>query len=482
MTHDVTDQLLAYRDSVEAALAELDEQDDIIVDLHGARRSSGWYWLVAVAAALLMIVGIAVGQGVLGDDAGDVITNSRDSVPVDPVESIPADTAPTPSTPEVTNEPQLSKEDQPSAAVEWTSAVALTVPESGETQQTVIGDITWTLVEGDSTTQPVFVIFALDGYFYGLDPDPLAAWWRSPDGLTWSRGGWWHSPDGIVWAETSQGLKGHPGRIFEVGDETWATDVTASASSVGLIVWNGASFVPVDLSVSTTPDIAGVVAHRSDWQVVGFGSEIVIYSRTRYEPGGEVHDELLIGDADGFESMALPLPPGLFNWLYAVDDRLFAVNQSRRTRANGTLFLNRELWTSADARTWEQVELPIRTGEDINDDFSISSTDEGMFLIVPDQSNVNLKQVWRTTDGETWQTLEDRYGTAEFGLFRAGEPNSVIISADGIIWQEISIEPPPRGEYYANPHSNTIFFTGPFDPDGRSSLERSMWVGTVNDD
>ena len=45
LTHDVTDQLIAYRDSIEAALAGLDEHDDIAVDFDSSRHNAGWYWL-----------------------------------------------------------------------------------------------------------------------------------------------------------------------------------------------------------------------------------------------------------------------------------------------------------------------------------------------------------------------------------------------------------------------------------------------------
>lgn len=121
-----------------------------------------------------------------------------------------------------------------------TFAPPLAVPIDGETQQTIVGNITWTRVQGDITTVPPKPAFVFDGVFYGNrlgigDPSESASqpqWWTSSDGVGWEA---WDAPPAFA-------------SVTVAGDTLWAQfDRAGPPGGDNLQRWDGTSFVPVDL-------------------------------------------------------------------------------------------------------------------------------------------------------------------------------------------------------------------------------------------
>lgn len=113
---------------------------------------------------------------------------------------------------------------------------ALAAPVDGETQQSVVGNITWTRVDGDRATLPSEVGFELDDVFYGdglpSDPDdPQPNLFLSPDGVVWTA--WDDAPT------DADDLTVAAGTI-------WAT-FGARETQPSLSRWDGEGYVPVEL-------------------------------------------------------------------------------------------------------------------------------------------------------------------------------------------------------------------------------------------
>jgi hypothetical protein len=140
------------------------------------------------------------------EDAADVTDSAQTQV---------AATDPPATDPPATDPPATDPE---------TTVPRLNVPQPGETQETVIGDITWTLLEGDESTQPPGVSAVIDGVFYGLETNGQGTW-RSEDGIDWELTDL--TPNGII-------------GVFEIDGETWARRSTLEGQGLGR--WDGEQY------------------------------------------------------------------------------------------------------------------------------------------------------------------------------------------------------------------------------------------------
>lgn len=422
-----------------------------------ARGRTHWAWSAAAAAAVTAVV--VAGLVALSDDSG------------------PADEPTPPQTLEPGPEPSVAPNPSVppgSTALPTTTSVSdatgepvpeLSVPESGETQQTVIGDITWTLVEGDASSQPAHVHAEIDGDFFGVDND----------------GRTWQSSDGVTWELTDRRPEGILG-VFEYGGETWAR--TAGAQGQGLARWDGDRFVPVELPESGVPDAVGLQdVGRFPAEHVEFEGRLVVPITSRLEVpwsdivsqrvfpewdavtetirlrdpessdplpvavltaesvdgdpdrlefrdadtgelvttvellpdvdpdelrerlvlgAGLIYNELLIGDGDRFEMVGTPWHLAEAPRLAALDGRILAVVQFLRFEDGGFGAQDWELWTSTDARTWEPLELPAPFGSRIDNIDIVSDGSMALLTIVSSDGSAQRPETWSTHDGLSW--------------------------------------------------------------------------------
>jgi hypothetical protein len=432
--------------------------------------SDGRRWfLPAVAAAAVLVV------------VAGLVALSGDDTPSDAPSDAPAPPPSVDSLPEPTIEPKTSVAPEPTAvSTVSTSTVSvsndetsqetaeLAPPESGETQQqTIIGDIAWTLIEGDSSTQPPTVTQRIDGVFFGVEDDGSKTW-ESPDGITWELSD--RSPNGVV-------------GVFDFDGEKWAR--TSSADGQGLSRWDGTVFVPVELPKSLAPDVAGLadaggfpgnpgefgdglvipITRRlsipwtelfsrqvfAEWdavtetiRIVDPGSndplpfavlttEIVEGQTSRVEfrdaetgelvtsvevipgvdpddfltrlvtAGGFSYNELLIGDGDGFEAIEAPWRLADSARVATLEGRVLSVVQNLRFDDEGFGTPEWELWTSVDARTWTPLELPASFGAQIDNIDIVSDGSLALLTIVSSDESVQRPETWSTVDGSSWE-------------------------------------------------------------------------------
>lgn len=217
-------------------------------------------WLGAAACVVALIAGLVIIAG-FGDD--EIRQDDRPSI-------VPATvTAPTtPVTSTVDEAPTVAPE---TTSVPYESTVppgsgeppALPRPVSGETQRSIVGDITWTLLEGDASSVPRGPVIGVDGGYLGGIHDGRT--WRSSDGLEWELVDL--GSDGVA----DQSVFG----AFAFRGETWAQ------TNDGLARWDGETFVPVALPGSPFVDLDGLsYAGRIVGAPVVLGDELVVPATT----------------------------------------------------------------------------------------------------------------------------------------------------------------------------------------------------------
>lgn len=304
MSQDLLDRLAAYgthlRDEqVPIALSEVlgDERPAPPVHLDGdrqPRRARSRAVALLVGAAIVAAVSVGLSWLVRGTD--DIAPS--DSVPavvptIDGPEttvSIDSDvvvwetTATDTVASDVASEPTVSPTTGAAAArsVSDPSPVQLEpdlpIPESGATQPSIIGDITWTRVDGplsgseDVDAAQVSVEFVFDDAFYGSSQQfdgsvQTTSWWTSTDGVDWEPfenvpdqpgGVRLDAVDGAMWAETWK---------------RWPT----SGEDASLYRWDGATFVPVTQpGLGPAPGEGLVVRESTATVVAGLGGEWII--------------------------------------------------------------------------------------------------------------------------------------------------------------------------------------------------------------
>ncbi|MEM7142275.1 MAG: hypothetical protein AAF548_14725 [Actinomycetota bacterium] len=118
-----------------------------------ARRRRARTRIAAIATVVAVVVGLAL--------VGTSWNTASDIDPVDVPDGEPDSRA------DVTPSPDATTPNEPLVVAE----------------ETTVGEIVWTVLEGDRTSQPERPIDHLDGYFYGADRQ--GGLWRSADGVAW---------------------------------------------------------------------------------------------------------------------------------------------------------------------------------------------------------------------------------------------------------------------------------------------------------
>ncbi len=141
----------------------------------------------------------------------------------------------------------------------------------------MVGDITWTLIEGDASSVPQGPVIGVDGGYLGGVHDGRT--WRSSDGLEWELVDL--GDDGVA----DEPVYGE----FEFRGEAWAR------TNDGLARWDDETFVAVALPESPFVELDGLnTVRRSVGAPVVVGDELVIPVTTELETPWR---ELFTGDA-----------------------------------------------------------------------------------------------------------------------------------------------------------------------------------------
>ena len=428
-------------------------------------------------------------------------------------------------------------------------------PVSGQTRRSVVGDITWTLLEGDVSNVPVGPFIGVDGWYLG----------GVHDGRTW------RSSDGIEWELVDLGGDGVADEAvfdeFVFAGETWVR------MGIGLARWDGETFVPVALPESRfreldglrvsgrwvgTPAVLGdeivvpittslsvpwdelfVNGARAEW--VGDPQSIRIVDESQEEPlpvlavlsaefiDGEpgrfefrnVEDnefvttvgvppgvdpaeflprildgnyrEILIGDADGFETVEPPggwgVPANSTGNVAPIDGGVLGLARPGYWRSDGT---DRtadawELWTSSDARSWSRLDLPTPSGSQI-DIAELASDGSTAILTIYSQlpgGSTQDVESWATDDGRQWQkldfTLSNRSRQADFGWLASLDDYDIALSPDGRTWQQVRFDFPQSGGGGSFVVGRSIFVSRQQPPGATETGSSSLWVGRVAD-
>jgi hypothetical protein len=420
------------------------------------RRSLPWaIWLGSAASVTALAAGLLLLT--VGDDqtirTGGPSTTSKAPTTVDNGRAVSGGAPTGPTVPTDTIAPPSSFPGDPGG------------PVSGQIQRTVIGDITWTLLEGDASTLPTSVNTVIDGEFYARDGEIT---WRSSNGIDWEQVDL--APDGIL-------------GIFEIDGETWAR--RSSLDGQGLGRWNGEVFEPVDLPPSTAPVVDGLratpsfatspVALGEQWivpvatrigvpwdelypgaidpvwdavtgtiRVIDMDSnepvavleatlvegdparvdlrdtesgEVIVaatsppgfdpdeFFRIITERSGFSHHEFLIGDRDGFDAVASPQPLAESVDLATIGNTLLAtaVYSDTSLGADPAEYSQVvELWSSPDGRTWDRVEIPAPAGDRIDWIDIESDGSLALLSIVSGDENTQQAEWWSSVDGIDW--------------------------------------------------------------------------------
>lgn len=239
--------------------AEIERRASSAGDPASSRLRPG-IWLAAVACVVALIAGLVVlpGSGddeIRQDDRPSIVPGTTTTPTTPPTSTVDESATVTPESTTAPSESTVpSGSGQPSA---------LPRPISGQTQQSVVGDITWTLLEGDASSVPHVPVIGVDGAYLGGVHEGRT--WRSSDGLDWELvdlGG-----DGVA----DESVFGE----FEFRGETWAR------TNDGLARWDGETFVPVALPESPFVDLDGLsYGGRIVGAPVVLGDQLVIPATT----------------------------------------------------------------------------------------------------------------------------------------------------------------------------------------------------------
>lgn len=521
------------------------------------------------ASRLLLIAAVIVFT--IAGVVGLVALEARDEDPLQPVDTgvvtVPVTTStPTPTTgpPDALIPPESTEQSETETADPGSEQPpSLPRPVPGQTQRSVVGDITWTLIEGDASNVPQGPVIGVDGGYLGGVYDGRT--WRSSDGIEWELvdvGG-----DGVA----DESVYGE----FEFGGETWAQ------TNDGLARWDGETFVPVTLPESRFADLDGLGTVRRyvgapvvvgkelvvpvttelemPWRELFAGSDvravwagdpqsIRIVDMTREEdvavlsaafvdgepgrfefrdaennelvttveatPGvdpavllprivnGE-YREILIGDADGFEAVDPPggwgAPGGLDGGVVPIDGGVLAIarvgNQTQFGIDGGGLGPDDwELWTSTDARSWTQLDLPA-PARSLIDNVAMASDGSAVLLRIDFRVAGQLPRQtkwWSSVDGSRWEAIDTidlmasgLHGigmkSAEFGWLFGDAESEIALSADGRTWQAVRFDFPRSlggGTFVVD---RSIFVVPAPELEGTDDATYSMWVGRVAD-
>ena len=220
-------------------------------------------WLAAAACVFALGAGLVIlpssgDDDIRQDDLPSIVPGTTTTSTTPPTSTV--DISPT-ITPESTTAP--SERSVPPGSEQ---PPALPRPVSGQTQQSVVGDITWTLIEGDESSVPQGPVIGVDGGYLGGVYDGRT--WRSSDGLDWELVDL--GADGVA----DEAVFGE----FEFRGETWAR------TNDGLARWDGETFVPVALPESPFGGLDGLgTPGRLVGTPVVVGDELVIPVTTGFE-------------------------------------------------------------------------------------------------------------------------------------------------------------------------------------------------------
>jgi len=228
---------------------------------------------------------------------------------------------------------------------------------SGQPQQTVVGDITWTRLDG--TSLPTRVFAGVDGGFIGLGPlDNAGTVWRSADGIGWEE------------------LTGP-----SVPDEELFIDDTEELA-------------PADPPPSAAPYHEYVV----------FDGGLMALSLIFNESGEGLAGVELWTQADGadtWEPVEVPVPSGAQTDASHISSNgpqvLFSIVSSDSPGADDPQ--RYEAWSTTDGNTWELVDLGASDGLVY---WPPESTDFGWMAYEPD---ARPRGIAVSADGLTWQDV-----------------------------------------------------------------------------
>jgi hypothetical protein len=300
----------------------------------------------------------------------------------------------------------------------------------------VIGDRTrsTSFPSGSST----FVVggrwFEMDGVYYGCARCDLGEWLRSADGIEWTE----------ITARTSalppvtDALRI---AFYDLEDSLYVTSREAS-SEMRVLQWAEDGWVEVPVTLPTPPEGINLIAHtdhgfippfigRPTTVVLRDGSPLTVGNPGRssgmVEMGGLIyglsHDEgsgyRLWSSVDGTSWAAIDLPSSVaghpeWAFLSGGHDRLMLT-----IGGEGDHDATRAVFTSTDATTWDQLDLPVDFGHPVIPE----ATDFGWMMMSPGEPydsglwNPEPITVLLSVDGENWVDESDRFyrGTGVVG-------------------------------------------------------------------
>lgn len=230
---------------------------------------------------------------------------------------------------------------------------------SGQPQQTVVGDITWTRIDG--TSLPTSVFAGVDGGFIGLNPqDNVGTVWQSADGIEWEELTGPRVPDEELFIDDTEEL-------------TPADPPPSAAPEHQYVVFDGGL-----MALSPVPDES-----RDGWGLAG----VELWTQ-----------------ADGtetWEPVEVPVPSGAQIDAAHISSNgsqvLFSIVSSDSPGANDPQ--RYEAWSTTDGTTWQVVDLDASDGLVY---WPPESTDFGWMADEPD---ARPRGISVSADGLTWQNI-----------------------------------------------------------------------------
>ena len=405
------------------------------------RRRRAGYAVVGLMSAAL-VAGIGFGWTALRDDAAEVITDPKDTTPVEEAPSLETDGDDTTDTTILPMAPgRLTPMPGPAEVVEGHEP---------------FGEVSITHVAGESTVVPVGSAFQVWGD-WGPGPGGIV---ETPTGyasLSSNESGWTIavSSDGHAWREVDGGLTVGPARLFEAGGWYWVESFTDNSlfRSTDLESWD-----EVDLG-EESPGPQGVPLTDRRWTV--YGDHLVAFSW----PTGLLSVDIESGRARTHEVPWVP-PDGIWWWLAVGDGELSAyissIPDSPATESDPTI----ELYVTDDLDSWSGPMTPRVVTDETRGLHVHGAENSGLIAasaLIPTPANANydlaITGLYFSADGEDWQTFDVPGGLAtedwwfpalvpirvgdRQGLVRwASSGRQFYLSDDGVRWQSIRLERP----------------------------------------